>query len=188
MTSIIVNEHGGPEKYVVTDDASATSTAPGDGQLQVSLSLAGVNFLDVVQRRGGTPVNAPFAPGVEGVGTVTAVGAGVDGFSVGDRVGWMTGGQGSFSSAALVRADKAVPLPDDIDDETAAAALMQGITAHYLTTSTFPISAGDVVVIHAAAGGLGQMLTQIAVVKGATVIGTTSRRRSGRSQREKAPR
>ena len=188
MTSIIVNEHGGPEKYEVADDASATPSAPADGQLQVSLSLAGVNFLDVVQRRGGTPVTAPFAPGVEGVGTVTAVGAGVDGFSVGDRVGWMTGGQGSFSSAALVRADKAVPLPDDIDDETAAAALMQGITAHYLTTSTFPISAGDVVVIHAAAGGLGQMLTQIAVVKGATVIGTTSRRRSGRSQREKAPR
>ena len=186
MTSIIVNEHGGPEKYVVTDDASATPSAPADGQLQVSLNLAGVNFLDVVQRRAALPT--PFRPGVEGVGTVTAVGAGVDGFSVGDRVGWMTGGQGSFSSAALVRADKAVPLPDDIDDETAAAALMQGITAHYLTTSTFPISAGDVVVIHAAAGGLGQMLTQIAVVKGATVIGTTSRRRSGRSQREKAPR
>ena len=174
MTSIIVNEHGGPEKYVVTDDASATPSAPADGQLQVSLNLAGVNFLDVVQRRGGTPVTAPFAPGVEGVGTVTAVGAGVDGFSVGDRVGWMTGGQGSFSSTALVRADKAVPLPDDIDDETAVAALMQGITAHYLTTSTFPISAGDVVVIHAAAGGLGQMLTQIAAAKGATVIGTTS--------------
>ncbi|UZD62219.1 quinone oxidoreductase family protein [Brevibacterium sp. JSBI002] len=174
MTSIIVNEHGGPEKYEVTDDSPAGAAGPADGQLQVSLSLAGVNFLDVVQRRGGTPVTAPFAPGVEGVGTVTAVGAGVDGFSVGDRVGWMTGGQGSFSSTALVRADKAVPLPDDIDDEIAVAALMQGITAHYLTTSTFPISAGDVVVVHAAAGGLGQMLTQIAAAKGATVIGTTS--------------
>ncbi|MGM0697409.1 MAG: quinone oxidoreductase family protein [Actinomycetota bacterium] len=172
MTSIIVNEHGGPEKYEVTDDSPEGAAAPADGQLQVSLSLAGVNFLDVVQRRAALPT--PFRPGVEGVGTVTAVGAGVDGFSVGDRVGWMTGGQGSFSSTALVRSDKAVPLPDDIDDETAVAALMQGITAHYLITDTYPVASGDVVLIHAAAGGLGQLLTQIAVLKGATVIGTTS--------------
>ncbi|MGZ1490838.1 quinone oxidoreductase family protein [Brevibacterium sediminis] len=172
MTSIIVNEHGGPGKYEVTDDSPAGAAAPADGQLQVSLSLAGVNFLDVVQRRAALPT--PFRPGVEGVGTVTAVGAGVDGFSVGDRVGWMTGGQGSFSSTALVRSDKAVPLPDDIDDETAVAALMQGITAHYLITDTYPVASGDVVLIHAAAGGLGQLLTQIAVLKGATVIGTTS--------------
>ena len=172
MTSIIVNEHGGPEKYEVTDDSPEGAAAPADGQLQVSLSLAGVNFLDVVQRRAALPT--PFRPGVEGVGTVTAVGAGVDGFSVGDRVGWMTGGQGSFSSTALVRSDKAVPLPDDIDDETAVAALMQGITAHYLITDTYPVASGEVVLIHAAAGGLGQLLTQIAVLKGATVIGTTS--------------
>lgn len=172
MTSIIVNEHGGPEKYEVTDDSPEGAAAPADGQLQVSLSLAGVNFLDVVQRRAALPT--PFRPGVEGVGTVTAVGAGVNGFSVGDRVGWMTGGQGSFSSTALVRSDKAVPLPDDIDDGTAVAALMQGITAHYLITDTYPVASGDVVLIHAAAGGLGQLLTQIAVLKGATVIGTTS--------------
>lgn len=172
MTSIIVNEHGGPEKYEVTDDSPEGAAAPADGQLQVSLSLAGVNFLDVVQRRAALPT--PFRPGVEGVGTVTAVGAGVNGFSVGDRVGWMTGGQGSFSSTALVNVDKAVPLPDDIDDETAVAALMQGITAHYLTTDTYPVASGDVVLIHAAAGGLGQLLTQIAALKGATVIGTTS--------------
>ncbi|MGC2938779.1 MULTISPECIES: alcohol dehydrogenase catalytic domain-containing protein [unclassified Brevibacterium] len=107
MTSIIVNEPGGPEKYVVTADDSSASAAPSEGQLQVALSKAGVNFLDVVQRRGGTPVTAPFAPGVEGVGAVTAVGNGVDGFSVGDRVGWMTGGQGSFSATVLVDADKA---------------------------------------------------------------------------------
>ena len=172
MTSIIVNEHGGPEKYVVTADDSSTSAAPAEGQLQVSLSKAGVNFLDVVQRRAALPT--PFRAGVEGVGTVTAAGDGVDGFSIGDRVGWMAGGQGSFSATALVNADKAVPLPDDIDDETAVAALMQGITAHYLTTDTYRVSSGDVVLIHAAAGGLGQLLTQIAVLKGATVIGTTS--------------
>ncbi|WP_152348954.1 quinone oxidoreductase family protein [Brevibacterium sp. CFH 10365] len=172
MTSIIVNEHGGPEQYVVTADDSSTSAAPAEGQLQVSLSKSGVNFLDVVQRRAALPT--PFRAGVEGVGTVTTVGDGVDGFSIGDRVGWMAGGQGSFSATALVNADKAVPLPDDIDDETAVAALMQGITAHYLTTDTYPVSSGDVVLIHAAAGGLGQLLTQIAVLKGATVIGTTS--------------
>lgn len=172
MTSIIVNEHGGPEQYVVTADDSSASAAPAEGQLQVSLSKSGVNFLDVVQRRAALPT--PFRAGVEGVGTVTAVGDGVDGFSIGDRVGWMAGGQGSFSATALVNADKAVPLPDDIDDETAVAALMQGITAHYLTTDTYSVSSGDVVLIHAAAGGLGQLLTQIAVLKGATVIGTTS--------------
>lgn len=172
MTSIIVNEHGGPEQYVVTADDSSASAEPAEGQLQVSLSKAGLNFLDVVQRRAA--LSTPFRAGVEGVGTVTAVGDGVDGFSIGDRVGWMAGGQGSFSATAIVNADKAVPLPDDIDDETAVAALMQGITAHYLTTDTYPVSSGDVVLIHAAAGGLGQLLTQIAVLKGATVIGTTS--------------
>jgi NADPH2:quinone reductase len=169
MASVIVNTHGGPETYTQTAD---DTLEPGEGQLLVELTVSGVNFLDVVQRRGALPT--PFRAGVEGVGTVTAVGGGIDGFSVGDRVGWMAGGQGSFSDHALVAADKAVPLPDDIDDETAVAALMQGITAHYLTTDTFPVSAGDVVVVHAAAGGLGQILTQIAGLKGATVIGTTS--------------
>ncbi|MCD1286907.1 MULTISPECIES: quinone oxidoreductase [unclassified Brevibacterium] len=169
MTAIMVHEHGGPEVYVQTD---GEDLRPTEGQILVELSVSGVNFLDVVQRRAALPT--PFRAGVEGVGRVTEVGAGVTGFAVGDRVGWMAGGQGSFSDHALVSADKAVLLPDDIDDETAVAALMQGITAHYLTTDTFPVSAGGVVIIHAAAGGLGQTLTQIAALKGATVIGTTS--------------
>ncbi|WP_181274336.1 quinone oxidoreductase family protein [Brevibacterium oceani] len=169
MASVIVNSHGGPEVYAQTAD---DRLEPGEGQLLVELTVSGVNFLDVVQRRGALPT--PFRAGVEGVGTVVTIGDGVEGFSDGDRVGWMAGGQGSFSGHALVAADKAVPVPEDIDDETAVAALMQGITAHYLTTDTFPVAAGDVVLIHAAAGGLGQMLTQIAALKGATVIGTTS--------------
>lgn len=169
MATITVHEHGGPDSYIGAD---SEELVPEAGQILVELSVSGVNFLDVVQRRGALPT--PFRAGVEGVGRVVALGPEVADFSVGDRVGWMAGGQGSFSDLALVHADKAVPLPDDIDDETAVAALMQGITAHYLATDTFPIAAGNVVVIHAAAGGLGQMLTQVAALKGATVIGTTS--------------
>lgn len=169
MTFVKVEEHGGPEAYVQVENDELT---PGEGQLLVELSVSGVNFLDVVQRRAALPT--PFCAGVEGVGRVVAAGENVKDFDIGARVGWMAGGQGSFSQFALVQAEKAVPLPDDIDDETAVAALMQGITAQYLTTDTHPVSPGDVVVVHAAAGGLGQLLTQVAVLKGATVIGTTS--------------
>lgn len=169
MTFVKVEEHGGPEAYVQVENEELT---PGEGQLLVELSVSGVNFLDVVQRRAALPT--PFRAGVEGVGRVVAAGENVKNFDIGARVGWMAGGQGSFSQFALVQAEKAVPLPDDIDDETAVAALMQGITAQYLTTDTHPVSPGDVVVVHAAAGGLGQLLTQVAVLKGATVIGTTS--------------
>lgn len=169
MTFVKVEEHGGPEAYVQVENEELT---PGEGQLLVELSVSGVNFLDVVQRRAALPT--PFRAGVEGVGRVVAAGEDVKDFDIGARVGWMAGGQGSFSQFALVQAEKAVPLPDDTDDETAVAALMQGITAQYLTTDTHPVSPGDVVVVHAAAGGLGQLLTQVAVLKGATVIGTTS--------------
>lgn len=169
MTFVKVEEHGGPEAYVQVENEDLT---PDQGQVLVELSVSGVNFLDVVQRRAALPT--PFRAGVEGVGRVVAAGEDVKDFDIGARVGWMAGGQGSFSQFALVQAEKAVPVPDDIDDETAVAALMQGITAQYLTTDTHPVSPGDVVVVHAAAGGLGQLLTQVAVRKGATVIGTTS--------------
>ncbi|SDS46777.1 NADPH2:quinone reductase [Brevibacterium sandarakinum] len=169
MTFVKVEQHGGPEAYVQVANEELT---PGEGQILVELSVSGVNFLDVVQRSKALPT--PFRAGVEGVGGVVSTGEGVEGFEIGARVGWMAGGQGSFSQFALVQADKAVPLPDDIDDETAVAALMQGITAHYLTTDTHAVTSDDVVVVHAAAGGLGQLLTQVAVLKGATVIGTTS--------------
>lgn len=169
MTFVKVEQHGGTEAYLQVENEELT---PGKGQLLVELSVSGVNFLDVAQRRSALPT--PFLAGVEGVGRVVSAGEDVTGFEVGARVGWMAGGQGSFSQFALVQADKAVPLPDDIDDETGVAALMQGITAHYLTADTYAVSSGDVVVVHAAAGGLGQLLTQVAVLKGATVIGTTS--------------
>jgi NADPH:quinone reductase len=136
--------------------------SPGPGQVLVEVAVSGVNFLDVYQRTGATPLQAPFIAGVEGVGVVTEVGASVSTLRAGQRVGWFSGGQGSFADAVVVAADRAVPLPDDVDHETAAAVLMQGVTAHDLATDTYPIQPGDPVVVHAAAGGVGQLLTQIA--------------------------
>jgi NADPH2:quinone reductase len=171
MTSIVVPQFGGPE--VLTSQEVERPT-PQSHQVLVELTVSGLNYLDVAQRSGGTPVQAPFAAGVEGVGRIVELGTDVTGLSVGQRVGWLTGGQGSFSQFAVVDASKLVAIPDEVDDEVAVAALMQGITAHYLTTDTYPVKKGDTVLVHAAAGGLGHMLVQIAKLKGATVYGTTS--------------
>lgn len=171
MQAILVKAFGGTE---VLEWGQAQRPVPAGNQVLVQLAVSGVNFLDVAQRKGATAVKAPYIAGVEGVGTVVDVGAQVGDLAVGQRVGWMTGGQGSFADYAVVDAAKAVPLPDDIDDATAVAALMQGITAHYLATDTYPIRPGDAVIVHAAAGGVGHLLTQIAKLRGATVIGTTS--------------
>lgn len=171
MTSVIVPRFGGPEVYESTDVALPE---PGPGQVLVRLRTSGVNFLDVAQRRGTTALPAPFAAGVEGVGEVVASGALGGAPVVGRRVGWLAGGQGSFSEYALVAGDKVVAIPDAVDDDVAVSLLMQGITAQYLTTSTYPVSTGDVVLVHAAAGGLGQLVTQLAKLRGATVIGTAS--------------
>lgn len=171
MQAIHVPTHGGPDNYAIVD---ADRPVAADNQVLVEVSVSGVNFLDTYQREGMTPLKAPFLAGVEGVGRVVEVGSAVKEFTPGQRVGWMAGGQGSFADATAVDADKAVPIPDDVDDEHAAALLMQGVTAHYLATDTFPIGEGDTVLIHAAAGGVGQMLTQVAKIRGATVIGTVS--------------
>lgn len=171
MNSVVVPEFGGPEAY---RHIETSTPSPASGQVLVDVGLSGVNYLDVAQRSGGTPLRAPFAAGVEGLGTVAALGAGVEGFEVGQRVGWFTGGQGSFSDFAAVESSKLVHIPDSIEDDIAVAALMQGVTAQYLTTDTHPVGQNDVVLMHAAAGGVGQMLTQIAKIKGATVIGTVS--------------
>lgn len=181
MSSISVPEFGSPEVYsqVTTD-----RPMPEPHQALVEVTVSGVNYLDVAQRSGGTPLTAPFAAGVEGVGRVVEVGGEVSGFSVGQRVGWLTGGQGSFSDFTAVDASKLVAIPDAVGDEVAVAALMQGITAHYLTTDTYRVGEGDVVLIHAAAGGVGQMVTQMAKSKGATVIGTTSTEEKAQIARE----
>jgi NADPH2:quinone reductase len=171
MRAIVVNTFGGPEAFT---PAEVDPPAVDSGQVLVEVSVSGVNFLDAYQRNGATPVQAPFLAGVEGVGTVIEVGDGVRDIDVGQRVGWFTGGQGSFADVAVVRADKAVPIPDDVDDETAAAVMMQGVTAHYLATDTYAIQPGDTVLVHAAAGGVGHLLTQIAKIRGGNVIGTVS--------------
>lgn len=171
MHAVVVHQHGGPE---VLASAEVDAPAPGAGQVLVEVRFSGVNFLDTYQRNGATPLQAPFRAGVEGVGVVTEVGEAVDDLTLGQRVGWFSGGQGSFADLTVVDAAKAVPLPDDIDDESALAVLMQGVTAHYLATDTYPIQPGDTVLVHAAAGGVGQLLTQIAKLRGATVIGTVS--------------
>jgi NADPH2:quinone reductase len=171
MRAVVVSEFGGPEVLSVVEIDRPT---PGAGQVLVEVSMSGVNFLDAYQRSGSTPLGAGFTAGVEGVGVVVEVGSGVTDLVEGQRVGWLTGGQGSFADYAVVNADKAVPVPDGTDDDAALAVLMQGVTAHYLATDTYPIQAGDPVLVHAAAGGVGLLLTQVAKLRGATVIATAS--------------
>jgi NADPH2:quinone reductase len=171
MNAVVVSEHGGPENF---EFRQVERPEPEAGQVLVKLSVAGVNYLDVAQRNGATPLQAPFRAGVEGVGVIAARGAEASGLAEGQRVGWLAGGQGSFSEFAVVEASKVVAIPEGIDDSTAVSALMQGITAHYLSHDTYAIGPGDTVLIHAAAGGVGQWLTQMARLKGARVIGTVS--------------
>ncbi|NGN64817.1 quinone oxidoreductase [Streptomyces sp. A7024] len=182
MRAILVSRYGGPEVLRSVDDQPVPE--PGPGQVVVDVAAAGVNFVDVVHRRGVFPVPTPFVPGVEAAGTVAAVGPEVDaarlgGLGVGDRVAWamaggMTSAHGAYAEQAVVSADRLVKVPDGIVLETAAAVLMQGMTAHYLTHDTYPVGPGDTVLVHAAGGGLGQLLTQYAVARGARVVATAS--------------
>jgi NADPH2:quinone reductase len=148
----MVREFGGPDVLGVEE---IDDPRPESGQTLVRVAVSGVNYLDVYQRSGTSPLAPPFVAGVEGVGTVVAIGGSVHGLTVGQRVGWMSGGQGSFADLVLVAADKAVPIPDDVEDTTAVALLMQGITAQYLATDTYPVKRGDTALIHACAGGVG---------------------------------
>ncbi|MGN6750939.1 MAG: quinone oxidoreductase family protein [Intrasporangium sp.] len=144
---------------------------PGPGEVQVEEAAAGVNFIDVYKRQGVYPTPTPFVLGEEGAGTVTVVGEGVEGFAVGDRVAWAQAGN-SEASVLNRRAEDLVHVPDGVDLETAAAAMLQGLTAHYLVTSTYPAKSGDIALVHAAAGGVGQLLVQLLTSKGVTVIAT----------------
>jgi NADPH:quinone reductase len=172
MRAVVVKEHGGPE---VLEIADLESPQPGPGQLLVDVAAAGVNFMDIYQRLGHPPYGGdrPYVPGAEGAGTVAAAGPEVSGFAVGDKVAW-TGVAGSYAEQVLLPADRAVPVPDGMDPRVAAAAMLQGMTAHYLVTSTYPVAPGDPVVVHAAAGGVGLLLTQMARMRGGIVIATTS--------------
>ncbi len=170
MRAIRVEERGGPE---VLRLAEVDQPEPGEGQLLVEVTAAGVNFIDTYQRSGIYQVPLPFTPGSEGAGTVTAVGAGVTGISPGDRVAWATS-LGSYAEQTVVPTDQAVRVPDGVDTATAAASMLQGMTTHYLVRSTFPISEGDTALVTAAAGGMGLLLTQYIKALGGKVIGTVS--------------
>ncbi|MDF2093848.1 quinone oxidoreductase [Knoellia sp. 3-2P3] len=144
---------------------------PGPGEVQVEVAAVGVNFIDVYQREGVYPIATPFVSCSEGAGTVTAVGEGVADVSVGDGVAW---GQGLGSAATTVNrpVDDLVPVPDGLDLDVAAAAMLQGMTAHYLVNSTYAVGPGTVALVHAAAGGVGQLLVQMVTARGGRVIAT----------------
>ncbi|GLX00904.1 quinone oxidoreductase [Microtetraspora sp. NBRC 16547] len=146
---------------------------PGPGEVLVQVAASGVNFIDVYHRQGRYPLPLPFVPGSEGAGTVVATGDGVTDIVVGDAVGWASV-LGSYATRAVIPASMAVPLPHGLAPELAAAVLLQGLTAHYLTHSVYAVRPGDNVLVHAAAGGVGLLLTQIAKLLGARVIGTVS--------------
>ncbi len=170
MRAIQVSEVGGPEVLRLVD---IDQPVPGPGQAVVEVAASGVNFLDVYHREGRYTLPLPFTPGTEGAGTVLEVGPGVTHVAVGDRVGWVET-PGSYAEQAVVDASRLVPLPDGVDFEAAAAVLLQGMTAHYLVKDAYPVQPGDTVLVHAAAGGMGLVLTQLITHLGGRVIGTTS--------------
>jgi len=169
----VVEEHGGPDVLQVREWPSPT---PGPGQVLVDVAAAGVNFMDIYQREGRPPYGSgalPYVPGSEGAGTVVVVGAGVSDVAVGDRVAW-TAIPGSYAEQVVIPADRAVPVPAGVELEVAAAVMLQGMTAHYLCHTTYPVAVGEVVVVHAGAGGVGLLLTQMIKMRGGTVVATTS--------------
>lgn len=171
MKTIEVEKTGGPEVLTLQDIGGLEPPSPG--QALVRIVMAGVNFMDVSQRRGTSPRETPFTPGLEAAGVVEAVGDGVKDVKPGDRVAY-TGEPGAYAEASLVRADRLIPLPDDISFEQGAAFPLQGMTAHYLIHEFRQPVPGDFVLVHAAAGGVGLLLVQWAKHLGAFVIGTVS--------------
>ncbi|HEX8972664.1 quinone oxidoreductase [Oryzihumus sp.] len=167
-TALVVTRNGGPE---VLEVQQREVREPGAGEVRVRVEACGVNFIDVYQREGVYPIPTPFVVGSEGAGVVESLGEGVAGVAVGDRVAWAMQ-PGTFAGLAVLPAAALVPVPEGVDLETAAAAMLQGMTAHYLVTSTYAVQPGDTVLVHAAAGGVGQLLVQMAKARGATVIGT----------------
>jgi NADPH2:quinone reductase len=168
MKAIQVSQVGGPEVLKLVD---LPVPDPKPNEALVQIEAAGVNFIDVYFREGRYPAPLPFINGQEGAGLVVAVGPDVTTLRLGDRVAY-TGSLGSYAEYAAVPADRLIKIPDELDFNQAAGAMLQGMTAHYLSHSTYPITSGDTVLIHAAAGGVGLLLVQIAKHLGARVIGT----------------
>jgi NADPH2:quinone reductase len=168
MRAIVVSRPGGPEMLQLEE---VPEPDPGPGELVVRVAAAGLNFIDTYHRTGLYPMDFPMTPGLEGAGTVVSVGPEVRGFSVGDRVAWASA-LGTYAELVVVPVESAISVPEGVSTQTAAAVPLQGLTAHYLATATFPLSENDVCLVHAGAGGVGLLLTQIAVHRGARVITT----------------
>jgi NADPH2:quinone reductase len=170
---VVVGERlGGPDVLKVTE---REAPRPEPGEVVVEVAAAGVNYMDIYQREGvgNYRPELPFVPGAEGAGTVAAVGEGVRGLAIGDRVAWA--GQGSsYAEQVSLPARRVVPVPDGVSLQVAAAAILQGMTAHYLCASTYSVREGDFAVVHAAAGGVGLLLTQMVKRRGGIVVATTS--------------
>jgi NADPH:quinone reductase len=170
MKAICFREHGGPEvlSYEELPDPQA-----GPGQVLIKMEAIGLNYIDTYHREGLYPVDLPCTPGVEGAGEVAALGEGVSGVSVGDKVAY-AGAMGSYAELAAVPADRLVPLPAGVSTEIGAAAMLQGMTAHYLSHGSYALKGGDTALIHAGAGGVGLLLIQMAKMRGARVLTKSS--------------
>ena len=170
MKAIRISQYGGAEVLSFEDIDVAD---PGEGQVRITIEAAGVNFIDTYHRTGLYPLNLPLTLGLEGAGIVNAVGAGVSDLVEGDRVAWKSV-EGSYAEQVVADVAEVVKIPSDVATKTAAAVMLQGLTSHYLVNSTYPIQEGDTCLVHAAAGGVGLLLVQMAKMRGARVIGTTS--------------
>jgi NADPH2:quinone reductase len=170
MKAVRVHKYGGPEVLTLEE---IPVPEPKAGEARVKIEAIGVNYIDIYQRTGLYPLQTPFTLGTEGAGIVDAVGPNVTEVKKGERVGYASI-PGSYGEYAIVPAARLVPIPPNIDARTAAALMLQGMTAHYLTHSTYPLKKGETALLHAAAGGVGLLLIQIAKQLGATVIGTVS--------------
>jgi NADPH2:quinone reductase len=180
MKAVYVEKTGGPENLIYGD---LPKPEPGPGQALVKIAASGVNFIDVYFRIGLYPATPPVVLGNEGAGTVEAVGPDVTNLHPGDRVAYAMA-RGSYAAYAVVPAWQLVKIPASIDFQTAAAAMLQGMTAHYLTHSTYPLKSGDSCLIHAAAGGTGRMLVQMAKMRGAHVTGTAGNEEKAQQAKE----
>jgi len=167
--AIRIHKHGGPE---VLQWEEINVGDPGEGEVRLKMKAAGLNFIDCYQRSGLYPMDLPIVLGAEGVGVIEGLGPDVNEFSIGQRVAFSGGQIGSYSEERLISASALIPLPDDIDDQTAAAMMLKGMTAHMLLFKCYAVQPGDNILVHAAAGGVGNIMCQWANALGATVIGT----------------
>ncbi len=168
MRAIVIESTGGPEVLRLSE---IEDPKPGPGDVVVEVAAAGLNFIDTYQRSGLYPMEFPFTPGLEGAGVILAVGEGIGEWAIGDRVAWSSS-LGTYAQQVAVPVDQLVAVPEGVDLDIAAAVMLQGMTAHYLAFDTFPLVEGSVCLIHAAAGGVGLLLTQMAKRLGATVFAT----------------